>query len=672
MYKIIILFFLNLLFALNVFSQNLDSLDIASVYNKALVNNNAEKLDLHYSTLHYDSFVDIILLPSVTHSKSQSFKVEIFEREHEDPVRSVTINDSEVFRIPSLAKNKEYSITVFRVNNDGSFSKVASNLSTLKTTRASEFRASTKFFKAISRWSENVNQKQTLLSYLRNNSNAFNVYEIAAFIQYHYAIGKIDDKYSSDISSFINNPPIQSSSPEGPVKKECNCSLVLNTFRDANSISESYEGSPHETAYVVNGDGAAKQMVLGMKGKHGSGKYEANIGGMPALSSVIAYNQFCTDYVLDLPRECMCPKKILYDYSYTSRLTTQAKKGGPWWPWSAGAEAAAEDYAALTIRNGGNVTAADAGRIRISTNCNSNWNADWWKKAAEVIVSAAGVYIDTTATSASWANILPEVVTLFSTNFFNKSGDCTDKHEINTLMSGSGELILTTNKPVVLQLSSLGYEYVRGFGKWHSLATIVSDYHLTAVLLGKDSQRPECCTPNIADYLIGNFEDEYLTIPELDINIKVLDGSVNSDSNLKDNVNKLLTLWGPWPTLERDIYGNYILEGDFGHFIREFRDCAPVDPLQEQEDNSQIRSIDSETTNIKAFPNPVFDYVTIKHKNLVEVSIVNRLGQVVFSEKMDSKVNSFQMDISDLSSGYYIIVGTDKLGNSWTTKIQKI
>lgn len=657
----------------SLFGQNIDSLNIDSIFVKSYIDNNQEKYSFHYSVVSYENFVDLLVLPTEQVRMGESIEIEIFDNTISSTIRSLAVENSDVVCIPNLMKNREYSIRVYKTDAARGRHMVNSNLNTISTTKGNEFRVSNKFYKAISRWSSLENQTKVLSGFLKENPDNVNLYEIAAFIQDHYKTGDISDNFAGNIAAFVNNPPMPIVTGGGNLEErtsKCNCTLILNTHRDAPSVTESYSGSPEETNYLAIGDGAAKTMLLSMVGKHGSGKYEANIGGVVSpLYAIISYNLVCSDYYTDLPDECMCPKKILYDYSYTARLTTKAKNGGGLWIWSAGAEAAAEDYAALTIRNGCTVTAADAGRVRISSNCNSSWNSGWWMQAANVLVSAVGVAIDTNATIASWANLLPQVVTLFSTNFFNKSGDCTDKNEINTLMAGSGELTMTTNKPVDILISSLGYEFVRGFGKWESKSTIVSDYHLAVVLLGQDLSRPECCTPNVADFHIGNFEDQFVTIQPFNITIKVLDGSVNSDTNLKGKVNRLFTLWGPWPGLVRDAYGNYILDGDFGHFVRTFPNCAPIDPIQD--DDIEVRS-KLPSNEISVYPNPVTDFILIKHSNLTEMSVINIQGKVMYKQNLDIQASSFSIDVSTLLSGQYLIMAKDDKGQYYYTKFQKI
>ena len=205
-------------------------------------------------------------------------------------------------------------------------------------------------------------------------------------------------------------------------------------------------------------------------------------------------------------------------------------------------------------------------------------------------------------------------------------------------MAGNGELTMTTNKPVDILISSLGYEFVRGYGKWESRSSIVSDYHLAVVLLGQDLSRPECCTPNVADYHLGYFkeEEQILTIPifNIPIIIKGLDPSVNSDTNLKGKVNRLFTLWGPWPGLERDEYGNYILDGDFGHFVRTFPNCAPIDPFQDG--GTEVRAKPT-SYDMTVYPNPVTDFIQIEHRNLTEMSVINLQGQVIHTQNVDNQ-----------------------------------
>ncbi len=656
----------------SLFSQESEGVNYDSILVKSYIDNKPEKLSFHYSVIRYQNSVDIVLLPVLSGLNSDIYEIQIYDQLSSTPIRIINLGDAETTRVSNLQKDKEYTVKVFKRDYVGNQQLVEVDTEIISTEISEEFRASRGLYKAIGDWSFYPNQNQKLIDFLRTNVNQFNSYEIAAFMQYHYKLNDISDTYINNIASFVQNTNVSggTSTNNGTQTKKCNCSLILNTYRDAPSISESYSGSPEETNYLAIGNGAAKNMKLSMVGKHASGKYEANIGGVVSpLYSIISYNLVCSDYYTDLPEECMCPKKILYDYSYTARLTTKAKKGGGTWIWSAGAEATAEDYALLTIRNGGSVSAADAGRIRISSNCNSSWNSGWWSQAANVIVSAAGVAIDSNATLSSWANLLPSVVTLFSTNFFNKSGDCTDKNEINNLMAGSGELTLTTNKPVDILISSLGYEYVRGFGKWDSRSAIVSDYHLAVVLLGQDLNRPECCTPNVADFHIGNFEDVFVTLQPFNIQIKVLDGSVNSDANLKGKVNRLFTLWGPWPGLVRDGNGHYILNGDDGHFVRTFPGCAPIDPINEGdlENRTAINH-----NNIKVFPNPVNDEIHIKQQQLTNIVLYDMQGKVMINQYVDKNNDIHSLNVSHLPSGQYFLIATDNEGKIWYNRFQKI
>jgi|JI71714B2RNA_FD_contig_41_3191600_length_3423_multi_8_in_0_out_0_3 hypothetical protein len=675
-FKILIIF-CTYLFCSNVVLHSQDSLDINydSLLVKSYIDNKSEKLSFHYSVLRYQSSADVIFLPVLSPRISELYELQILDKVTSSPIRNVVIGDSETTRVTNLQKDTDYVIRVYKRMSDGSQKVVETDTKIVSTKISEEFRASRTFYKGLSEWSSKPNQNQRLIDFIRGNSNRFNKYELAAFMQNHYKLGDLSDNFVGNITPFILNTDVTNggttTNDDGSRNKKCNCSLILNTYRDAKVINIVPTNVPDGVNYLALGDGAAKQMLMSTKGSHTSNKYEANIGGeLSPLHAIISYNLICSDYVFDLPEECMCPKKILYDYSYTANLSTRAKTDRDWFPWSMGGEAAAEDYALLTIRNGGSVTAADAGRIRISSNCNSNWNVDWWNQAANVIISATGVAIDSNATIASWANLLPSVVTLFSTNFFNKSGDCTDKSEVNNLMTGSGELTLTTNNPVDILISSLGYEFVKGYGKFDSRATIVSDYHLATILLGQDINRPECCTPNVANFLIGNFDDLTVSHPLIpSLKIKVLDGSVNNDSSLKGKVNRLFTLWGPWPDLVRGTNGHYILEGDGGTFIRTFPNCAPVNPLQEG--GLENRSINNEE-EYSIFPNPVSDFINISQNKLRKISVFDNQGKKIIEKDVDPHLDLHDLNLSHLLNGHYFLIATDIDGKIWSNRFQKI
>jgi hypothetical protein len=643
-----------------------------SILVKSYIDNKQDKFDFYYSVVRYQSFADVIILPVQSDRNSDNLEIQLSENVSSSVSRNVSIDNAGSIRVPNLEKDKEYYVRVYKRNQAGGQTLIDSETKIINTGQSQEFRASATFYRSLGEWSSKENQSQKLIDFLRSNLNRFNPHEVAAFIQFHYKLEEIEDNNNSQIASFINNVDVHPSDTSSGTnsRASCNCSLVLNTRRFAQPNYAAYSGPPEETNYLALGDGAAKNMVLSMVGKHGSGKYEANIGGaLSPLYAIISYNLVCSDNISDLPEECKCPKKILYDYSYTARLRTNVNIGGGLWIWSKGGEAAAEDHALLSIRNGASVSAIDAGKVRISTNCQSNWNTTWWTQAANILVSASGVAIDTNATVASWAALLPQVVNLFATNFFNSGGDCTNKDEINTLMAGSGELTMTTNNPVSILISSLSYEFVRGYGKWESRSSIVSDYHISAVLLGQDVNRPECCTPNVADFLVGYFEDTYVTVPPWNIKVKVLDGSVNSAANLKGKVNGLFTLWGPWPGLVRDAMGNYILDGDFGHIVRTFKDCAPIDPIQGGDaENRLIRK----HGDFALFPNPVIDEINIVQDWLMKITLYDSQGKTIMQQNVNENTNSHTIKVSLLPSGQYYLIATDNQGQSWYNHFQKI
>lgn len=115
-------------------------------------------------------------------------------------------------------------------------------------------------------------------------------------------------------------------------------------------------------------------------------------------------------------------------------------------------------------------------------------------------------------------------------------------------------------------------------------------------------------------------------------------------------------------------YGNYILDGDWGHFVRTFQDCAPIDPLQDEGTEQRSKSA---SNDISIYPNPVTDFVIINHSTLTEISVLNIQGQVIYNQSLDIQANSFSIDVSSLYSGQYFIMAKDNKGKYFYTKFQK-
>ena len=83
-----------------------------------------------------------------------------------------------------------------------------------------------------------------------------------------------------------------------------------------------------------------------------------------------------------------------------------------------------------------------------------------------------------------------------------------------------------------------------------------------------------------------------------------------------------------------------------------------------------LSTTDNQTANqVKVYPNPVKDILTINSEDLKSYSVYNILGQEVKKDNLDS---SNQINLSDLKNGIYILKLQNKENNHFTKKIIKI
>lgn len=79
-----------------------------------------------------------------------------------------------------------------------------------------------------------------------------------------------------------------------------------------------------------------------------------------------------------------------------------------------------------------------------------------------------------------------------------------------------------------------------------------------------------------------------------------------------------------------------------------------IQPLKAQSETYNEEQI---VDNLQLFPNPVGDILYLKSKVPIEsVTIYNILGQMIFKKDLD--VMNTQLDISNFSSGQYLIKAT--------------
>ncbi len=653
--------------------EKVDSLFHEYLTEKSL---NTNHLRLNYFPIRYRNNVDLVIYADEV-GRNQNYNIVLSNRN--GVVKSVNFNsDQEHIVLRNLDVDSDYQVSVKGQDHSGSFVDFESNLGVVSTdTHIGMVSLSDGLYKSIADWSANTNQKVKLSDYLLGIQDGSNNLEIVYFLQNHYKIPYVN-RPTAPVNSIVRHFPVwppdgndDTSDPHdedgAETRDDCNCSFVQNTARDINPGDEQMDGSiisksivnektdPEETWYSLEGKGAAKRMKLTMKGKHGSGKFEAStIGvgtdatdGSPFMTR-ISYNFVCSEYGTDLPEDCECPKDIWIEYDYTTSIKTSVEKGGGLWIWSKGGEAVAEDHVILMIRNGEDISIEDAGSARLATHCESNWNTEWWTSAASLLAATAGVAIDTNANAASWAGLADDLVDVLSTSFFIGEGDCTDKNRHGVLMSGRKKITMTTNSPVDIIMSSFGYEFVRGYGKWTTKASMVSDYSLSTVLLGQDDVESGCCSHKVADFYTGSFDDVFVILPWPFGTIKVADGSVNDADALADKVSTLFELNAPFSSLERDFKGDYIL-GEWGHFVEEESDCfTPIDALV----GEQPIEIRSTYSNNKFYPNPASDLIFI-NEDCLQVDIFDMSGRIVKSI-MNVK-SSETINIADLDVAQYIL-----------------
>lgn len=649
-----------------------------SLYHEHLEQNriDIEHAELHYSTIQYENSVDLLIHINSSKQRDCNILINLMHKGVELVRKSVSQTEDFVV-VENLPKEANLDIQLINSNTGAS---VMTNIFVVNTSeQTEEIYLTDDLYKKLIHWSSTEEQTQKLTDFILQLDGQIETKELVYFVQKHYNIPYVI-KSNNGNDELLNYFPIwpPNSDPDtggdggdydddvaGP-RNDCNCSFVQNTGRNITpgnenpdgSISEDlivdYAGGPEETWYTLEGKGAAKRMKLAMNGKHGSGKYEASTTGVGTdysagspFYSRISYNFICTAFGSDLPEDCECPKDIWIEYSYTTAMKTKVEKGGGTWVWSAGGEAVVEDHAMLIIRNGEDVSIEDAGRARLATHCESNWNTEWWTNAAELVVAAVGVAIDTTSTAVSWVGLADDFVNVLSTSFFVGEGDCTDKNQHGNLLSGKRKITMTTNNPVDIVLSSFGYEFVRGYGKWRTRSSMVSDYALSTVLLGEDDIESGCCSHKVADYFTGSFDEVVYTLPWPPISITIADASFNDQSSLTDKVSTHFQLWAPFDDLERDFKGDYILDAAFGHFVQESEDCfTPIDPFND-DNNTEIRSINRQTF---IYPNPANE-ILILDINYIEATIFDLSGRKI--KTFDTPTNS--VDISTLSSGQYMI-----------------
>lgn len=78
---------------------------------------------------------------------------------------------------------------------------------------------------------------------------------------------------------------------------------------------------------------------------------------------------------------------------------------------------------------------------------------------------------------------------------------------------------------------------------------------------------------------------------------------------------------------------------------------------------------EKEDIKAKIYPNPTNDFVNISGENIVNVEVVNIMGQTILSKKSDA--DETKIDISGLNSSVYLIKMRTKDGKEFAERIVK-
>tara|TARA_B110000240_G_scaffold183510_1_gene217289 strand:+ start:72 stop:1718 length:1647 start_codon:yes stop_codon:yes gene_type:complete len=82
-----------------------------------------------------------------------------------------------------------------------------------------------------------------------------------------------------------------------------------------------------------------------------------------------------------------------------------------------------------------------------------------------------------------------------------------------------------------------------------------------------------------------------------------------------------------------------------------------------------ITDFSNEVTSLVIFPNPTSEFLFIKSKEKINtISIKNILGREVYRKQVESDQKLFEIDISNLSTGVYLVNVTDRYGKNTETK----
>ena len=146
-------------------------------------------------------------------------------------------------------------------------------------------------------------------------------------------------------------------------------------------------------------------------------------------------------------------------------------------------------------------------------------------------------------------------------------------------------------------------------------------------------------------------------------------------------VNGLYNHWGSAGSSEPDDYNNnqdalgLSLEAWPNGNAGEWNDLNHANTLYYLVEHSSILGVNDRefNTRTKLFPNPVIDALTIVTDglDLLDVVVINPLGQELLTLNMEEKMNATKIDFSTFSNGMYLVKMRLKNGNTLIKQVVK-
>ncbi len=405
--------------------------------------------------------------------------------------------------------------------------------------------------------------------------------------------------------------------------------------------------------------------------------------------AIISTSYYCTYACEGIPAACACNQPLSIRYDYDTRLAVQARKRSGS-IWSKGAEAMAENAAILSrfdqSTNTFEILDAELGRSQ--ARCSSSWNPNWWTEAADVVFAVLGT-IENNFSEEEIRDLIDELTMLLSTPFQNTEGCVNDDPLITDrqLLHGVYNDVIHPGEEKQYYLHSFVNLSTRGYGKWEAQASVISDYYLACLIRGTKLDL-DCCMPNTAQYIMGNYNDA--PNPQFDPFPQYY-ASSNSKASILSEIGQQiasLSIAPGWRKWTRDPFSNVIrletdtdwdhtnyVEGLCEEIVINPSFAPPKDEEVAKESLEKVSPIESSMVTIDKIqkdakaqpkivfvPNPFDDNIIVSFENKeakefqlqIFDSNGNRLANKILSDGMIIQSDSWQ-------SGLYIfrIVDTE-------------